>query len=68
MIPAGWHRKTEYSLERGPWSIAKFIVQGVVSYGLFRAGASDGYFDSAQDAADEAERLDSEEHAHASTP
>ena len=58
MIPAGWHRLTDYAISRGDWSVAKFVTAGKESFVLFSADKRHGVFPSAQLAADEAERIE----------
>lgn len=58
LIPEGWVRFGPAAIGRGEWSIARYVVQGVVSYGLWRGTECHGYFDSAMEAAGMAERID----------
>ena len=45
-----WQRTGPHSLERGPWIIGKYLVQGVARYALWHGNANCGYFSSAAEA------------------
>lgn len=55
----GWQRTGPHCLERGPWILGKYLVCGKPRYAIWRGNENKGYYDTAAEAMDEADRQDS---------
>jgi hypothetical protein len=45
-----WTKLSEYCIKSGDWTIAKYINDGEVKYGLYRLNDLKGFYSTADDA------------------